>query len=721
MTRVTLRGAAPMLSRIARLLSSQRPPPTQLQTTLSRLLLAALALTCAAFSSTPLFDEPSAKGGGGGYAFTGAPTSHGMSCATCHQGRTQKGGVDLWSVPQGLFDVGYEPGTTYQVHVRLQHERRGLDRNVACAPHTGGCNRNGFVAEMLDGRGGPVGALCVDGSGYDAQGGCDESAGATTALLASKAAISGHSQVPPKVCSATTTRDCVDVAAMRAAGGDDAAISAALAAAVRGRAIWAFQWRAPDVAHEATLWLGAVDGDGAVSVDPSHNDFGGDEVLVVRQAVWARGHAPEATTGGCDAAGPSRRLGGPMDTSMMATIVLLAAALLLARRARAATALLTATLATAMAMAPSTANAADTSCDITTGASCLWGEGCDCDHDGYVRDTGKSLKYCHFTKCPLDSNDNDATKLGKVSTFNADGDGWTTSLDCDDKDPCLGKTCDVNTCVVVVDNDKDGFAADQDCDDDDKNVYPNAPIACCNCAILSDPAKAGSFGCGAGCPLSKPAPDASGTDANQPDTAQSDATQPDTAQPDTTPTDTAQSDASQTDTTPTDTAHSDASQSDTTPTDAAHTDTTPTDSATAAPLLDIGDSKPDALVGGGQLPRSEPPPPGCSASPAHSATPTNAAGALATLLLAALLTLSRPRRRAPTHAATQTTLLLLAATTLTLSSCATVKPWQRGRLAHRCMVFGADAGEQTLEQHAFQYREGAAGGLGGGGGGCGCN
>jgi hypothetical protein len=37
------------------------------------------------------------------------------------------------------------------------------------------------------------------------------------------------------------------------------------------------------------------------------------------------------------------------------------------------------------------------------------------------------------------------------------------------------------------------------------------------------------------------------------------------------------------------------------------------------------------------------------------------------------------------------------------------------------MVIGRNGGELQLEQHAFQYREGAAGGFGGGGGGCGCN
>ncbi len=125
----------------------------------------------------------------------------------------------------------------------------------------------------------------------------------------------------------------------------------------------------------------------------------------------------------------------------------------------------------------------------------------------------------------------------------------------------------------------------------------------------------------------------------------------------------------------------------------------------------------DALVGGGILHRPRPPLPGCSAGPGQAGRSATGPAILLSLLALALWTAARARagRRA------SSALLLLALVAPALPGCATVKPWQRGRLAHRCMVFGAEAGESTLEQHAFQYREGAAGGLGGGGGGCGCN
>ncbi|HEY3382682.1 MAG TPA: DUF4266 domain-containing protein [Vicinamibacterales bacterium] len=61
--------------------------------------------------------------------------------------------------------------------------------------------------------------------------------------------------------------------------------------------------------------------------------------------------------------------------------------------------------------------------------------------------------------------------------------------------------------------------------------------------------------------------------------------------------------------------------------------------------------------------------------------------------------------------------LLLAALT---GGCATVQPWQRGRLADPCMVFDYDGGQADFASHWQTAREGSAGGFGVQGGGCGC-
>jgi hypothetical protein len=58
---------------------------------------------------------------------------------------------------------------------------------------------------------------------------------------------------------------------------------------------------------------------------------------------------------------------------------------------------------------------------------------------------------------------------------------------------------------------------------------------------------------------------------------------------------------------------------------------------------------------------------------------------------------------------------------LVLASCATVKPYQRGRLAERCMRVERDAQAASMEAHVYEYREGATGATGTTGGGCGCN
>lgn len=51
--------------------------------------------------------------------------------------------------------------------------------------------------------------------------------------------------------------------------------------------------------------------------------------------------------------------------------------------------------------------------------------------------------------------------------------------------------------------------------------------------------------------------------------------------------------------------------------------------------------------------------------------------------------------------------------------CGTVKPYQRGKLAHPTMSVEEPTG--AAEAHVYGIQEGAQGGAGGAGGGCGCN
>lgn len=74
------------------------------------------------------------------------------------------------------------------------------------------------------------------------------------------------------------------------------------------------------------------------------------------------------------------------------------------------------------------------------------------------------------------------------------------------------------------------------------------------------------------------------------------------------------------------------------------------------------------------------------------------------------------------HAPTRTLLFagLVAMVATCAAGCATVQPWQRGRLANARMVFDYNGGLASFDNHWQSSREGAAGGFGFQGGGCGC-
>jgi Domain of unknown function (DUF4266) len=68
------------------------------------------------------------------------------------------------------------------------------------------------------------------------------------------------------------------------------------------------------------------------------------------------------------------------------------------------------------------------------------------------------------------------------------------------------------------------------------------------------------------------------------------------------------------------------------------------------------------------------------------------------------------------------TLILAAglAAAVFVGGCATVQPWQRGRLADACMVFDGDGSQVAYMAHWQEAREGSSGGNGVQSGGCGC-
>ena len=73
-----------------------------------------------------------------------------------------------------------------------------------------------------------------------------------------------------------------------------------------------------------------------------------------------------------------------------------------------------------------------------------------------------------------------------------------------------------------------------------------------------------------------------------------------------------------------------------------------------------------------------------------------------------------------TRARTLVVVVLIAAAALTAGGCATVQPWQRGRLADRCMTFDANASQVAYMTHWQEAREASSGGYGVQSGGCGC-
>jgi hypothetical protein len=74
-----------------------------------------------------------------------------------------------------------------------------------------------------------------------------------------------------------------------------------------------------------------------------------------------------------------------------------------------------------------------------------------------------------------------------------------------------------------------------------------------------------------------------------------------------------------------------------------------------------------------------------------------------------------------TNITTRAVLFIIAiSAALAAGGCATVQPWQRGRLADPAMVFDADGSQVAYTTHWQEAREASSGGYGVQSGGCGC-
>ncbi len=65
--------------------------------------------------------------------------------------------------------------------------------------------------------------------------------------------------------------------------------------------------------------------------------------------------------------------------------------------------------------------------------------------------------------------------------------------------------------------------------------------------------------------------------------------------------------------------------------------------------------------------------------------------------------------------------IVITCSTLFISGCADVKPWDRDLLAQKKMQLVPAPVDNALDEHVYFSKEAASGGQGVGGGGCGCN
>jgi hypothetical protein len=88
------------------------------------------------------FEGPSNTGEGGMRYFTGSPRYKNYNCRICHVGDPGLIRVRLWTEPDNIFEVGYEPGREYRVRLSLLEELKKPERKIF--------STNNFCVEVLD-------------------------------------------------------------------------------------------------------------------------------------------------------------------------------------------------------------------------------------------------------------------------------------------------------------------------------------------------------------------------------------------------------------------------------------------------------------------------------------------------------------------------------------------------------------------------------------------
>jgi hypothetical protein len=175
-----------------------------------------------AFYARGYFGFPADLGGGGRLYYTGSRIERGWDCRACHI--DSPGIVRVTFVtnpPELIAEKRYVPGTSYNIDAVLENETRGLDSKY---------NSNGMLAEISSGND-PAGEL---------------KAGPGTELLENGRVVGSTSDA-------------------------------------NGIKRWTFSWTAPARgAGAVTIYLGAVDGNGAGDRETARQDHLGDDVYVAR-------------------------------------------------------------------------------------------------------------------------------------------------------------------------------------------------------------------------------------------------------------------------------------------------------------------------------------------------------------------------------------------------------------------------------------------------------